>query len=388
METRRIGITWQLSDGHGWGVFGTNLVLNLLKNGPCPPLLFSEPMFIENAGHLTQALRPYIADHHEQFLSAVDSSGPTMFNDATILHSVGNQFITNRVSDNVHGRRNIGFIFLELAGFDNAGLKRARQWDRILAGSSWNRDVCRAAGLNDVRFVSQGVDTELFSPGPRLGVPSGRFVVFSGGKLEYRKGQDLVVAAFKQFLERHPDSLLVTAWQNSWHETALTIMQSPYISSAPILDPGGLIRITDWVTANGIPADNFVDLGWVANSRLPAILREINVALFPNRCEGGTNLAAMEAMATGTPCILSANTGHLDLIDEDNCYALSRQTEGSDEPDHWRTSDIDEIVEKLELAYTDHEDRKRRARTGVQFMKKLSWENQTRLLIEEIEDLL
>jgi hypothetical protein len=44
---------------------------------------------------------------------------------------------------------------------------------------------------------------------------------------------------------------------------------------------------------------------------MPQILREIDVAVVPNRFEGGTNLVAMECMACGMPVILSANTGYL-----------------------------------------------------------------------------
>jgi glycosyltransferase involved in cell wall biosynthesis len=48
---------------------------------------------------------------------------------------------------------------------------------------------------------------------------------------------------------------------------------------------------------------------------MPSVLQEMNVAVFPNRAEGGTNLVAMECMACGLPVILSGNTGHLDLIE-------------------------------------------------------------------------
>ena len=382
METARIGIAWQLSDHHGWGVFGTNLAFNLIKNGPCPPRLFSEPSYIETSPQMMNALAPFIAEFKETSNDAVDLGSTTM------LHSLGNQFLSGANTGQLQGRKNIGFIFFEHINFDNSTMERGRQWDRILTGSSWNRDACLEAGLNDVRFVSQGVDTEHFTPALRIGVPSNRFVIFSGGKLEYRKGQDLVIAAFKRFRERYPDSLLVTAWQNPWGETALSMAQSRHVTTPPTLDVEKNVMISKWAYDNGIPADNFIDLGWVANSRLPSILRETDVALFPNRCEGGTNLAAMEAMATGVPCILSANTGHLDLIENDNCYALTRQSPDPQEPGHWRESDVDEIIEKLELAYRDREECKRRAEQGVAFMKKLSWEKQVSKLVSEIENLL
>jgi len=382
METDRIGIGWQLSDHHGWGVFGNHLAFNLIKNGPCPPRLFSEPSYIEPSPQMMNALAPFITEFGETRIDTIDLSSTTM------LHSLGNQFVSGADNEQLCGRKNIGFIFFEHINFDASTMERGRQWDRILAGSSWNRDVCLDAGLSDVRFVSQGVDTEHFSPAPRIGVPSNRFVIFSGGKLEYRKGQDLVIEAFKRFCERYPDSLLVTAWRNPWGETALSMAQSPHVTTPPTLDTEKNVLISSWVHDNGVPAENFIDLGWVANSRLPSILRETDVALFPNRCEGGTNLAAMEAMATGVPCILSANTGHLDLIEDDNCYVLTRQSPDPVEPGHWRESDVDEIVEKLERAYRDREDRTRRAKRGAAFMKKLSWKNQVGKLVSEIEDLL
>ena len=143
-----------------------------------------------------------------------------------------------------------------------------------------------------------------------------------------------------------------------------------------------------WVIDNGLSADSFIDLGWVSNARLPIILRETDVALFPSRAEGGTNLSAMEAMACGIPCILTANTGHLDLIDDNNCYALTDLKPDPVEPEFWCQANVDEIIEKLEHAYTNTEDRKQRAEQGATSMEALSWENQIGKLIVKIQDFL
>jgi len=382
METERIGITWQLSDRHGWGVFGTNLALELVRNGPCPPQLFHTPQFIEPLATRDRRLAPFVAGQPAAIPESADLAT------TTLLHSLGNHFVSGALARQVRGRRNIGFIFFEQFEMTADNLQRAGQWDRILAGSSWNRDVCHQAGLRDVRFVSQGVDIEQFCPAPGRGVPSSRFVIYSGGKLEYRKGQDLVIAAFKVFHDRHPDSLLVTAWHNPWGETALAMAQSAHLTHGPVLDVDNNVMIAKWAQQNGIPPDSFIDLGWVANSRMPAILREVDVAVFPSRCEGGTNLAAMEAMATGTACILSANTGHLDLISDDNCYPLGRQQVDAVVPEFWRESDVEEIIEYLERAYLDRQDRKRRATRGAKFMAQRSWHTQVRQLVGEINDLL
>src|SRR3546814_1575573 len=55
------------------------------------------------------------------------------------------------------------------------------------------------------------------------------------------------------------------------------------------------------------------------------IVREMDAALFLSRCEGGTNLVAMECMACGVPTVLSANTGHLDLVGSGVCIPLETQ---------------------------------------------------------------
>ncbi len=41
-------------------------------------------------------------------------------------------------------------------------------------------------------------------------------MVFSGGKFELRKGQDVVIRAYRVLQDRHPDVMLVNAWFNPW----------------------------------------------------------------------------------------------------------------------------------------------------------------------------
>src|SRR5207248_4459268 len=133
-----------------------------------------------------------------------------------------------------------------------------------------------------------------------------------------------------------------------------------------------------WVTANGIPEDSFIDLGAVPNSHMPPILRECDVALFPNRAEGGTNLVAMECMATGLPCILSTNTGHRDLMSGDSCLPLTRQKPVAAVPPHlgtegWGESDVEEIVEALETVWQDRQRAEQIGRAGATLMANRSW---------------
>jgi glycosyltransferase involved in cell wall biosynthesis len=142
--------------------------------------------------------------------------------------------------------------------------------------------------------------------------------------------------------------------------------------------------------ANGIPAEASFDIGCTPNALMGQIVREADVALFPNRCEGGTNLVAMECMAAGVPTIVSANTGHLDLTATGGCFALTNQRPVSKPTryftgvDGWGESDVDEIVALLEHLHADRALAVDRAAAGAAAMGSLTWESQITALLSAI----
>ena len=91
----------------------------------------------------------------------------------------------------------------------------------------------------------------------------------------------------------------------------------------------------------------------------------MDVALQPSRGEPCTNLPVKEAMACGLPVIIGNNSGMTDLITEDNCIPLFDQepvaNAAGQELAGWGESNIDEILDALELLYGDRE---RRTRIG------------------------
>src|SRR6185437_1556219 len=144
------------------------------------------------------------------------------------LNALGNHVMgAPRIGQNVVAR-NAGVIFFEDTALDAAAMERARSFDLMIAGSTWNAEVLKALGASNVRLVLQGVDPSLFHPAPRTGIFGDRFLVFTGGKLEYRKGQDIVVEAFRRFQSKHTDAMLVTAWHNHWPQTMAGIDATGY----------------------------------------------------------------------------------------------------------------------------------------------------------------
>ena len=186
-----------------------------------------------------------------------------------------------------------------------------QSFDLVVSGSRWNQALLQRR-VQRARLVHQGVDTALFNPEPVPRLLKRSLVIFSGGKLENRKGQDIVIAAFRRLLSRYPDALLIAAWGNVGHVGLNTIAASPHVQGAPEL--GRADAIGPWLAANGVPASNVFLLPCVVNRQLPHLIKQADVAVFASRCEGGTNLMAMETLACGVPTLISANTGHLDLL--------------------------------------------------------------------------
>jgi glycosyltransferase involved in cell wall biosynthesis len=188
----------------------------------------------------------------------------------------------------------------------------------------------------------------LFNPAVRKGKnrSDGRFRVFSGGKSEYRKGQDLVLEAFSIFAKKHPDAELVAAWSSPWPHLSRTFDGVTRIGGPPTATDGSPDYRT-WALRYGISPQQFTLIPQIPNYLFPKVLSEIDVAVFPNRIEGGTNLVAMECLACGVPTILAAGYGHDDLIDGSDAISFVP----AESNPFWRGSEVEPIVAALQDVY-------------------------------------
>jgi len=384
-----LGISWTISNRYGWGVYGLNLALELIDRGhPFPVCL--EKIVLEHLPKETVATLQPLVDFQNENLKHMHRVGKVAtLQNTTVLHAMGNNLEWGLISHSFEGEANVGVIFFEDTNFSPEGLARMARLDCMIAGSTWNGRVLEEAGAKKVKTVFQGIDTRLFRPLPRKGVYDGKFAVFSGGKLDFRKGQDIVLEAFRIFSQKHDDAILVTAWHNLWPYTALGYIHSPHTKTLPKVDAEGNLKIAEWVAMHGIPPEKFIDLGLVPNDQMPDHLKEMDLALFPNRCEGGTNLVAMETMACGVPSIIAANTGQLDLSNEEHCFVLP-----SDAPvqlpeygtDGWGESSVEELVALMEKAYGDRMGTRERGLAGAEFMHQWSWKNQIGKLLDALDE--
>jgi glycosyltransferase involved in cell wall biosynthesis len=390
-----VAFNWGMSSFLGWGIYGINLALNWIRDPEVRPLCSAEVNLARV--HLDPLRRRLIGtvlmDSADLLEKLRRASGKNVGSDLNVMTALGNRFATvpSAHNTNLRGVANIGVIFLEDTNIDDEVRERAKSFELIVAGSSWGRDLLVSRGIAPVVSVAQGVDPALFHPAPRARLFGDRFVVFSGGKIEFRKAQDLVMLAFRAFAERHPEALLIAAWHAP--KTAIGHFPFPAGQLAPVpIGSDDRPDIAAWAGANGIKPQSFLDLGAVPNDQMPQVYREADVALFPNRCEAGTNLVAMECMACGVPTILAANTGQLELIGDGGCYPLGRQGPVAPRPEigteGWGESDVEEILDCLERAFADRADAARRGRAGAERLAKLDWARQTAALKQAIRPYL
>jgi len=363
-----VELGWQVGGQSGWQLFAAHLALGLARNGAQVHIADN----IEPRG-LSPTLLPSI----QQMIVRGDRNEWRIRIDGSGNHFPEAPDVKNRVK-------------VCLAVFEDSHLPDDRKhcwgtFDRVIACSTWAQQRLDGWGVKaDVWF--QGSDDSIFFPAPKRRSDD-RFYVFSGGKLEFRKGQDIVVAAFKRFLDtpEGKDAVLVTAWQNLWPQTMDGIWESGYVKGVPVSRLGQL-DIVSWCVANGIPAANVLDLGMIRQPDLAATLRECDVGFFPNRCEGATNMILPETMLSGIPCIVSQNTGHLDAAPVHHCVPLMTQREVTLRTglftgyEGWGESEVDECVEALKRVRNMHEqERKGLTVPAANFSRKhFGWQAQAK----------
>ena len=343
---------------HGWGVCGKYIARELAKLEPTR--IIGETPEMGSVGD--------VLEYHELKDLARrqgDAIFPTNVHgvcavDGPLLQGIGGETLLPR-NRKVRGKTNIGYIFIERNFLQPAWVENGRHFfDRVVAGSTWCQGVLAGAGLKDVQTVVQGVDPTLFYPatGPegRREFLADRFAVFSGGKFELRKGQDVVIRAYKVLQDRHSDVVLINAWYNPWPAAFETMRQSKLIHFSS--QKGSCEQaINQILTDNGVDVERVITCPRQLNFTMGRLYRNTDVGLFPNRCEGGTNLVLMEYMACGKPVLAVDTTGHRDIVKHSNALVIESRGETTVHDDdgnpigRWPEPDLDDVVDKLEWAY-------------------------------------
>lgn len=313
---------WPVSSRFGWGVRGLGGVLNY----PGIALSLSAELDAElppddpRGELLAERVRQSRAVH----AGILAKSGPQVqFEVEPVLVPLGNNLTPHPVAYGrmARGRPTIACPVFEDVAAVEANIERLRGYDRVVVASRWNQEVLADLGIA-ATLCHEGIDPAIFNPSVRTAAlrkrrdsgDASRFRVFSGGKAEWRKGQDLVIQAFKVFAEKHDDAVLVAAWGSPFGHHAADF-EGKWEYGAP---PGAAIGMPNfgaWLQRAGLKPHQFEIVSPRPNWQMAEVYGSCGVALFPNRCEGGTNFVAMECAACGVPIVLNDTYGQADITD-------------------------------------------------------------------------
>jgi len=275
---------------HGWGVCGKYLIRELAKketvrwiNGQVRPEDFDS--LLDYCYFRKLAVRP------EEWDRLLSQRGGRV--QEPVLQAMNNQDNLPLLPQ-LKGKRNIGYTFFEDNVLSRTQIANAENhYDLVVAGSTWCKEMLRFYGLTRVTTVIQGIDPMIFNPlHKEKEYFRDRFVVFSGGKFELRKGQDIVMKAFKVLQDRYGDVLLITAWFNQWPQSIHTMSGSPYLKFR-LHSEDFFENVNRAMAEIGLDLDRVIHLPLSPNVTMPAVYKNTDLGFFPNRCEGGTNLVMM-----------------------------------------------------------------------------------------------
>ncbi len=318
------------------------------------------------------------------------NNGATRQVEGPILQAIGNQTLMPWGPE-IKGTFKAGYTFFEENILQQEYIQNGKNnFDVVITGSKWCEEVLRDHGLDNVRTVIQGIDPQIFNPyHSEKEIFKDRFVVFSGGKFEIRKGQDIVIKAYKVLQDRHKDVMLVNAWFNMWGDSMNTMAVSPHIKYE--------VKSKDYKTVmNKILQDNGIDTRRVVtmlprpNAIMAKIYKNTDIGLFPNRCEGGTNLVLMEYMACRKPVIASYSSGHRDVINKDNSIMIENMKQidinrGDTRIAVWDDPDLDETISHLEWAYQHRDELSSYGLQAGNDLKELTWKKSAEKFVEIVE---
>jgi len=382
MKNNKLTITMPIGMNFGWGICGRYLTKELANL--CEVELFTEDFQLNDVGNDIEfgILNRLRTDRKLSDLSE-DFSWP-------VLQAIQGLNLVPWYAK-VKSPYHVGYTFFEKDVIKHDDISIAKDYfDIIVAGSNWCEKVLIDNGFLSTRTIIQGIDRTLFNPENNNKTQyADDFVIFSGGKLELRKSQDIIIRAFKIMQDKFHDVRLVNVWYNQWPQSIKPMQISPYIRFE--MPKGDYFdAINHLLGINEIDISRVTTLPPLSQNRMANIYKNSDIGLFPNRCEGGTNLALMEYMACGKPVIASYSTGHKDILSDDNSIPIKElhpfkvQDEKGKMVYNWEEPNLDAIVSALEWAYWHRDALNAIGRTAGEDLSKLTWEKSAKQFYELI----
>jgi len=182
-------------------------------------------------------------------------------------------------------------------------LQRAINGADVVAGISQTtvETAKTLSGCNDIHLIPDGIDIDYYKPGPKNKNMlnkyqcSGPKVIFFTGRMVERKGHRYLLEAMKYVSQKHADTKLILG------------------GKGPLFDKLLALRV-EW------ELQNIVEMpGFLPEEDMVPLLQSTDVFILPSCIDQygdteGSATAALEAMACGTPAVISKVGGNIGAI--------------------------------------------------------------------------
>ncbi len=252
----------------------------------------------------------------------------------------------------------------------------------MIVSSKWAKGVLERYLDKEVYVIPLGIDPEIFYPSKLDSTPviPGQLIkknresykFFNIGKIEVRKGHDVLIECFNRAFNQEDDVELHMMWHNPFLSD---IQTSEWINLYKNSELGNKVFLHDRVNTHQEVA-NFI--------------RNMDAGIFISRAEG-FNLELLESLASGKSVITTDYSAHTEFCNKDNSYLveiddLEPAYDGiwfDGNKGNWAyigESQKEQIIEHMRYCYKNRPYNNEGIATGRSF----TWENSAKKLLEII----
>lgn len=261
-----------------------------------------------------------------------------------------------------------GMPIFEVNGFNPQEVLHLESLDHVIVNSQWASSIVQKYCKVPVSVCPLGVDTSLFKPDTKL-LEKKDFMFLNVGKMEKRKGHDILIEAFNKAFSKNMDVKLYLLWDNHF----------PNCNRQYWIDLAKKSRM----------GSQIYPLGRVDSPETVAMLmQQADCGVFPFRAEGW-NLPLLEMMACNKPVIATNYSAPTEYLKEENAYLLDYTMEPAIDNEwkqfngefEWALPNIDQLVEWMRYVYRQRPTNLQ----GVLTAKQYTWTNSAMTILKTLQ---
>ncbi len=287
-----------------------------------------------------------------------------------ISYSQGDLFYKN------FGKYKIGFTMLEANGLPKDWVEQCNRMNEVWVPSNFNKETFRDAGVRVPIYVMPlGIDIDHFNPHIIPKRLTDKYVFLSIFEWSERKGQELLIKAFREEFSKSDDAVLILKIFNP------DIRNNIELELAKI----GVDKEEENIII--INAD-------IPYYQLAALYRGADCFVLPTRGEGW-GMPIMEAMACQVPVIATEWSAHLDFFNENFGYPL--KIKGlvpaiTKSPYYkgliWAEPDYEHLRYLMRYVLEHREEAENKAKLASEFiLQNYSWDKVITKMIRRLEEI-